>query len=170
MKTEDVVCENCGVIFKKPSKEVNRSLKIGRKQYCSISCSKKIEQNIQRLRAMTPVTEHFKYINRRDKFSEFRQHLLRAKRRKHITDITLQDLKDVWEEQNGICPYSKVRLKAPLYYEKNDPIYTASLDRKDSSLGYIKGNIQFISIAMNLMKNSMTEEKVQELLLILKTA
>ena len=169
MKTEDVVCENCGVIFKKPSKEVNRSLKIGRKQYCSIACSKKIEQNIKRLRAIAPIINVIYASNRKDEYSEFRQHLLRAKRRNQITDITLQDLKDVWEEQNGICPYSKVRLKAPLYYEKNDPIYTASLDRKDSNLGYIKGNIQFISIAMNLMKNSMTEEKVQELLLILKT-
>ena len=43
-----------------------------------------------------------------------------------------------------------------------------SLDRKDSSIGYIKSNIQFISIAMNHLKNNMTEEQMQEMLAVLK--
>ena len=47
--------------------------------------------------------------------------------------------------------------------------YTISLDRKDSNLGYIKENIHFISIAMNHLKNSMSEENMQEILTILKT-
>ena len=40
----------------------------------------------------------------------------------------------------------------------NDPIYTASLDRIDSNKGYIKGNVQFISTAINYMKNNMSNE------------
>ena len=39
---------------------------------------------------------------------------------------------------------------------------------KDSSLGYIKGNIQFISIAMNHMKNNMSHNETLELIEILK--
>jgi hypothetical protein len=35
-------------------------------------------------------------------------------------------------------------------------MYKASLDRIDSSLGYIIGNIQFISATANLGKGSMT--------------
>ena len=70
---------------------------------------------------------------------------------------------------NGICPYSKVTLEFVPKKGKSNPIYTISLDRKDSNLGYIKENIQFISIAMNHLKNSMSEENMQEILTILKT-
>ena len=38
----------------------------------------------------------------------------------------------------------------------NNPIYTASLDRIDSSKGYVIGNVQFISTALNYMKNNMS--------------
>ena len=45
----------------------------------------------------------------------------------------------------------------------NDPIYTASLDRIDSNKGYIKGNVQFISTAINYMKNNMSNEDTVKL-------
>jgi hypothetical protein len=50
--------------------------------------------------------------------------------------------------------------------EKN-PIYTASLDRIDSSKGYIKGNIRWVSRAINWMKNNMDDIMVWELIDIL---
>ena len=36
---------------------------------------------------------------------------------------------------------------------------TASLDRIDSSKGYVKGNIQWVHIAINFMKHSLPEEE-----------
>jgi len=36
---------------------------------------------------------------------------------------------------------------------------TASLDRIDSSKGYVRGNIQWVHIAINFMKHSLPEEE-----------
>ena len=32
-------CDNCGVEFTKPQSEINRNLKIGRRNFCTRSCS-----------------------------------------------------------------------------------------------------------------------------------
>ncbi len=36
-----------------------------------------------------------------------------------------------------------------------------SLDRKDSKVGYIDGNVQFVCVIVNLMKNTMTLEELK---------
>jgi len=68
-----------------------------------------------------------------------------------------------------LCVYSKVQLIHPTP-GSNSHLYTASVDRIDSSLGYVKGNVQFISIAMNHMKANMSDEDMFKLLAILKIA
>lgn len=169
MKTENVTCENCGNTFEKVSKEVTRSIKLGRPQYCSKSCSKSTESNLNHLTSIrTGDVSHLNAGNRRDEFTGFREHIRRIKYRNKEVDLTLQDLKDVFDSQNGICPYSKVKLEPVPKHGKSNPIYTMSLDRKDSSIGYTKDNIQFISISMNHLKNSMTELQMQEMLEILR--
>lgn len=48
-KTIIVVCENCGIEFEKTLSEYNRSIKLGRKHFCSLKCNndnKKIKQKI----------------------------------------------------------------------------------------------------------------------------
>lgn len=166
-KKLEVQCYSCNAIILKDNSEVKRNEKLGRNNFCSISCSKKIPENIEML-AINRTSVHLNAGNRRDEFTGFREHLLRAKRRTQNVDITLEDLKETWDSQQSICPYSKVKLEFVNQKSRNNPIYTMSLDRINSNLGYVKGNIQFISIAMNLMKNSMTEKEMQELLNILK--
>lgn len=169
MKTESVICEQCGESFDKLSKEVKRSISLGRKQYCSRSCAGKSVSNIQHLIKINPLdASHLNAYNRRDEFTGFRVHLRRLNNRNKKVDLTLQDLKSVFESQNGICPYSGVKLIFAPSSGKSNPIYTMSIDRKDSSLDYTKNNIQFTSIAMNHLKNNMTEEQMQEMLAVLK--
>jgi hypothetical protein len=167
-KQEEVQCCYCKTIFKKDVSEIKRSLKVGRLHYCSMKCSKSIPSNIEHLKKVgNRDIAHLNPSNRRDEFSDFREHLRRASRRNKSFDLSLQDLKDQWDKQNGLCVYSKVQLIHPTA-GSNSHIYTASVDRIDSSLGYVKGNVQFISIAMNHMKANMSDEDMFKLLEILK--
>lgn len=169
MKTKIVTCEQCGKPFEKVLKEINRSIKLGRQQYCSLSCSAKSENNLSHLAIFRNTDiSLLNASNRRDDFTGFREHLRRIKYRNQEVDLTLEDLKEIFDSQNGICPYSGIELQFVAKKGKSNPIYTISLDRKDSSIGYIKSNIQFISIAMNHLKNAMSEEQMQEILSILK--
>ena len=99
--------------------------------------------------------------NRLDELSSFRWYVRVSKYRDKELDITPEYLKEVFENQNGMCVYTKVPMKLWNYKTKggNDKIYTASLDRIDSSKGYIKGNVQFISMAANLFKSTMSHEE-----------
>ena len=106
--------------------------------------------------------------NRKNKNTGFNYHFRNIKKRNQIVEITIDDLINQWEIQKGICPFSGVKLEMSSYSKiKKNPIYSASLDRIDSSLGYIKNNIRWVSRAINWMKNDMLDEQVNELIEIL---
>ena len=74
-------------------------------------------------------------------------------------------MKEQWEKQNGICEFSGINLILSSYKKIDKSlIYAASLDRIDSSKGYIKGNIRWVSRSINYMKNTMSDDMVNELI------
>ena len=80
-------------------------------------------------------------------------------------NVSIEYLREIWEKQEGICPYLGIKLTINTYGKiKKDPVTSASLDRIDSSKGYVKGNIQWISRSMNYLKNDMTEQQIQEVI------
>lgn len=89
----------------------------------------------------------------------YNSYLRLARRRKKEFNLTQEILEKQWELQNGMCVYSKVKLVHYSYKLKSDKIYTASVDRIDSSKGYIEGNVQFVSQAINYMKGTMSHEE-----------
>ena len=99
--------------------------------------------------------------NNRDEFTGFRDFLRRIKRRNYEYDVDLEYLKKVWDSCN-VCVYSGVKLTLPTHIQNNNPLVTASIDRIDSTKGYVKGNIQYISITANHAKNSMSHEQMLE--------
>jgi hypothetical protein len=106
----------------------------------------------------------------RDEYSGFRIFLSKAKARSLVScDITLDDLKNQWILQNGKCTYSNVDLVLPTKENKTkNRLYTASLDRVNSKLGYNKDNIHFISVACNFAKNNMSHEQMLEFCRIIR--
>jgi len=66
-------------------------------------------------------------------------------------DVTIEYVADLLDnKQAGLCAYTKL----PISIRSR----TASLDRKDSSKGYIEGNVQWVHKDINMMKRHYTEE------------
>jgi len=64
--------------------------------------------------------------------------------------ITKEYVWGLFIEQNRKCKLSGIEIKFPAKYK--DKSYTASLDRIDSSKGYIEGNVQWVHKDVNMMK------------------
>lgn len=159
-KSSTIKCNNCGKLFEKANTEINRIEKIGGKHYCSRSCCGKanVMKNLNEYYGIGN-TSTLKPYTRRDKYTGFREFIRRARQRGRLGNLTLDDLKNQWEKQNGICCYSGIPLKLPQAGKKQLSFEKASLDRIVSSKPYEKGNIVFVAEPINYMKNSMTEEE-----------
>jgi len=166
-KQVSCICAQCNKIITKDLSEVTRNKKLRRLSFCSISCSvtyrnlndPKFQSEEYKKSFVERMAKSVKPI-KHDEYSPFKEFLRRIRMRykeniNKFYDVTLEDLKRQWDCQKGICPYSGIHL---ILKTSNDPIYKASLDRIDSSKGYIVGNIQFVSQAINYMKNSLSHE------------
>jgi hypothetical protein len=159
-KMGDCVCDNCGVKFEKPLSELIRNKKLSRHNFCSRTCvGKNNIKNFGDKKNGYDISKHS--YNKNDEFTGLRGFLRRIKNKYYDYDIDLFYLKEVWDSQNK-CVYSGVNLILPRWKGYNNPLYTASVDRIESDKGYVKGNIQFVSITANLAKNSMTHEQMIE--------
>lgn len=76
----------------------------------------------------------------------------RAKRKGLEFNITEKDIKIP-----KICPYLKTEFQLGV---KNNYQYSYSIDRIDNSKGYIKNNIEIISMKANSMKNNATPKEL----------
>ena len=167
MKTVTLTCNQCGVKFEKAKGEYVRKAKKGYSEfYCSRSCSAKRPENIARMadmRERSPVNITDYSGNKADKYTGIREHLRRVRGRGKECDLTLDELLFIWEAQKGTCAYTGVNLIHPNYKRaKASNNYMASLDRIDSSIGYTASNVQFVSVTVNYMKNTMSEDEVLE--------
>lgn len=81
-----------------------------------------------------------------------------AKAKAKECTITVQYRKDLWEKPGGCYPYAGWELDNHSITREwgNYKLHPrrASLDRIDSSLGYVPGNVQFVSVIANYAKNS----------------
>lgn len=82
--------------------------------------------------------------------------------RKHHSELDVKYLKQLWENQKGICSYTGIKMLLP---ETSAHVVRspkkASLDRIDSSKEYVRGNVEFVCQAINLAKNAFTREEMK---------
>lgn len=158
-----VKCFVCSKEFERANAEINRNKKIGRKTFCSRSCSgKHCITNIPEEKRKN--AKHLKKGSDRDQYSPFRVFLktckMRMVQKNREVNLSLRDLKEQWDKQKGICPYTGWKMKiAPCQSRKSirKTPDRASLDRIDSKKGYVKNNIQFVSLIAQYAKNDWDE-------------
>ena len=171
-KLVECICNFCNEKFMKPASEYRRNISLGRHNFCSRSCSIKFSHKTKSKQREAWYNcekniENLKKINESKKDNVSFAYILRnAKKRFKNFDLDENYLLEIWEKQEHKCPYTGLELIIPTYSNKNtlDITLRASLDRIDSNLGYIKGNVQFISTPINYMKNTMTDFQTKKFL------
>jgi hypothetical protein len=79
-----------------------------------------------------------------------------AKDRKIEYNISNEILWDVYIQQDMKCVYTGVKLFMPT--QKTQFTYNASIDRIDSKIGYISGNVQWVHKKINMMKGVLSDQ------------
>lgn len=166
-------CGHCSRTFDKPLREYRRQIKNGRNPntfYCSISCAassnnkNRSPETLSKLAmaAKTRFTGH-----NHNKTNPFGYYLKNAKcrqnRKREIFDIDEKYLQQLWLEQDGKCAITGITINHNSYNKNTTTTpQTASLDRIDQSLGYIKGNVQFVAVSINLGKWKFSDDQIRE--------
>jgi hypothetical protein len=79
-----------------------------------------------------------------------------ALRRNLIVDITYADIIQQYIKQKGKCAYTMIQLT--LNTPENNTMFNLSVDRIDSTEGYIKGNFHLVCNVVNIMKYDLIEK------------
>jgi hypothetical protein len=137
-----VACTQCGTIIEREKNRIKKSGVV----LCSAECNSKYCRERKR-------TE-FTIIN-----AIFHKIKGSAKRKNLLFDLTKWFLKWLWEKQGGFCNLSGIPIKiAETTYGQKHGESTASLDRIDSSKGYVEDNVQFLHKRINDIKRHLPED------------
>lgn len=82
----------------------------------------------------------------------------RAKRNNIPFNITMEDLEDLWNKQNGLCALSGIQMTFELNNGRTPT--NLSLDKINRLKGYTKDNIQLVCMACNQMKSDLSEDEL----------
>lgn len=74
-------------------------------------------------------------------------------------DLTYDYLDSLWIAQDGCCAYTGWKLE----FDKSGVPGSCSLDRIDSSSGYVEGNVQFVHKDVNVMKWNLSDSRFREI-------
>lgn len=77
--------------------------------------------------------------------------------------ITVETVNQLWEDCSGNCYYTGL----PMVLERSDNMNSVSLDRLDSSKGYVPGNVVLCRSIVNIMKSDLSEAEFSQVILAL---
>lgn len=91
-----------------------------------------------------------------------------ASKRNIDFNLTIEDVWELYQLQNGKCNLTGIEIvfEPNCVHNKkidNRKIRTCSLDRIDSTLGYVISNVQWVHKNVNLMKNKFNQEYFLEI-------
>lgn len=86
---------------------------------------------------------------------------LKGKKQTFELDITMEYIWDLFLQQEKKCALSRL----PLQFPEGRKVHggTASLDRIDSTKGYVKGNVQWLHKEVNMLKGPRSDKELVEL-------
>jgi len=93
--------------------------------------------------------------------------IIDAAKRKYDVAVTIEEAWSKFLGQEQKCALTGQRLVFARNYQTD--LQTASLDRIDSSQGYVIGNIQWVHKDINMFKGSLTEDRFIELCKLVTT-
>lgn len=154
-------CSNCYKDFECENKAYNRAKRL-RKQhmFCSRSCSCSHRNKNLPKEARAKINEKQSDRTTGNKYNYkgvFTYYLNKTRNRNRGFDLDEEYLVEIWQKQNGRCALSNIVIHLK---DGNHTLSTASLDRIDSNIGYLRGNVQFVAYAMNLAKNKFSDQDV----------
>ena len=137
----EIFCPACENVFHKKLKNYNENVKNNHNNNCP-DCAKRIREQ------KTVDNDLNRLIN-----EAFR----RSKKHGRENNITKEYVETLWIKQDGKCAISGLPLEKFLRSIPNTPL-TVSIDRIDSSRGYMMDNVQLVCHCINLAKNKYDPE------------
>lgn len=135
MAVENRECAVCGV-----TKKLTEFPLHGRGEYRKRSCKECNAAKKNAYRSASPEAYLFSRLNN--------------KARKVEVSITKEDLRAMWDEQQGKCAVTGMHMTYYPRRMRDSTGLNASVDRIDQSKGYEKGNVRLVCYRVNLMRHS----------------
>ena len=82
-------------------------------------------------------------------------------------EVDIEYAWELWESQNGRCALTNLPI-CLLEDKKSEHNRTASLDRIDNSIGYTRGNIQWVHKDINRIKSNLSQDRFIELCFLIE--
>jgi len=146
-----VVCKMCSVEFEKELRDITRTKERNGVHCCTRKCSSAYVSKLAQSKS--------------NKFNHYLINIRKSSRRKESPHtVTAEYLEEIWNNQDGKCAISSLSLIHAV--QRTDrTMYQASVDRIDNSKGYVIGNVQFVSLAVNYMRNTFSIEEVRQFIM-----
>lgn len=137
-------CTHCKV--EKPAKDFpkNKGVKHGLGSWCKVCTNLAVTT----------------YLNNRRKDPAFRIWMSSrsgstSQKREH--SLTIEDIRSLMV---SVCPYFGIKLSYQMNSHGKIPFNAATIDRIDSTKGYIPGNVRIISWGANRLKSNLTDKQL----------
>ena len=138
-------------------KIIARTSRITGKEYISCGCMRvngKAKRGYKTKENRAKPNEFYKNIS----VTYYNRIKAKAAKRNIIFKVNIEYLDEIFKRQNGCCAFTGDKL----CFETGEKISktTASLDRINSSIGYVEGNLQWVHKDVNMLKGRMKDDSL----------